>query len=51
MVQKTKEFDHNNPDTYNVFLIPKFGKFVTNYRKAKKIYDRPQKNNSITREE
>lgn len=51
MVKKTKEFDHNNPDTYNVFLIPKFGKFVTNYSKAKKIYDRPQKNNSDTREE
>lgn len=51
MVQKTKEFDYNLPETHNVFLIPKFGKFVTNYSKAKKIYDRPEKNNSDTREE
>jgi hypothetical protein len=51
MVQKTKEFDYTNPETHNVFLIPKFGKFVTNSIKAKKIYDRPEKNNTDTSEE
>lgn len=51
MVKKVKEFNPNDPKTYHVFLIPNFGKFVVNYKKAKRINDRLKENDSRTIEE
>jgi hypothetical protein len=51
MVNKIKEFDMNNPDTHHVFLIPKFGKFAINYKKAIKQHDRLKEINRGTKEE
>lgn len=51
MVKEIKKFDINDPKTHHVFLIPNFGKFVVNYKKAKRINDRLKENDSGTIQE
>ena len=46
MINKTKEFDLDLPETYHVFLIPNFGKFAINYIKAQRQYNGFKNKNS-----
>lgn len=51
MVEKTKNIDINDESTQHVFLIPNFGKFVTNISRINKIYGRIKRNNEKLTEE
>jgi nucleoid DNA-binding protein len=39
MVNKIREFNVDDESTHHVFLLPNFGKFALNYKRARKHYD------------
>lgn len=47
IVDNARKLDANDTSTHHVFLLPNFGKFVLNYRKAQKLKVNGTKHKSL----